>query len=179
MRILLVLLTILSTLVAADDSFRWIDGRGNTLPESESRKSQSGFGGWLLITPDSDWQEKWATLAEVIPYFTVTEQVTKGNEIFILVLFSNPLPDNGGLIDIGCDIKVTRPDGSISVDYSNLDCARGELLGDRYATRMTNLGITYIAEEDDLSGQWEVLVKVTDRVRKAQVSLEANFVVLE
>ena len=179
MRIFTYIIILFASLVSADESFRWIDGNGNTIPEDDTRKSHNGFGGWLLITPDSDWQNEWKSPANKIPNFAVTEQVKKGNKIYILVLYSNPLPDDSGMIDLGCDVKVTRPDGSISIDAAGLDCAQAEASENPYHTSMTNLGITYTAEEDDLIGQWQVDVNILERIRQAQVSLKASFTVLE
>ena len=179
MKYIAALLIVLFCSASADESFRWIDADGNTVPDDASRKSTDGFGGWLLITPDHDWMEKWATPVEHIPAFTVTKRVEKGDEIYILVLFSNPQPDRAGYIDIGCDIKVTRPDGSTSVDVKDMDCAGGRVEGNLQNIRMTNLSITHVAEDSDLTGEWSIDVDVVDRIRDARVSLSANYNVLK
>jgi hypothetical protein len=36
----------------------WHDTQEKPIAETEARKSKEGFAGWLLVTPDEDWQEK-------------------------------------------------------------------------------------------------------------------------
>ena len=37
----------------------WKDEQGRPLPNTDSRRSINGFGGWLLVTSDTDWRAKW------------------------------------------------------------------------------------------------------------------------
>ena len=132
-----------------------------------------------MITSDENWEDKWATPSSNIPVFTQANSVKKGEELYILVLYTNPKQSESYGINIGCDIRVVRPDGSISIDAADLDCATGRILGDLYALRMTNLSIKYIAETKDLPGTWTVNVNVKDRLRDATVELTSNFDVLD
>ena len=36
----------------------WKDSQGRAQPDSDARKAQNGFGGWLLLTPDEDGQSQ-------------------------------------------------------------------------------------------------------------------------
>jgi len=161
------------------NSFQWQDERGSPLPQTSARKSVDGFGGLLLITPDRHWREKWATPADHIPVLEESDRVTKGNELQILVFFTNPQPDYNNFINIGCDIKITRPDGSIAVNANDLNCSEGESVHKPGYVLITDVGMTYVAEEDDLLGEWSVEVDIVDRVKNVRVSLSDEFTVLE
>ena len=89
---------------------------GQTVPESESRRSASGFSGWLIVTPDQDWEAKWNTPAERTPHFNTAKDVRMGETLTVLIFYSSPHPTTQGEIAIRCDLRVTRPDGTRSVD---------------------------------------------------------------
>jgi hypothetical protein len=52
------LLFIVSSVALAQSSF-WKDQHGKPTSETESRRSKNDFAGWLLVTSDQDWQERW------------------------------------------------------------------------------------------------------------------------
>jgi len=51
------------------DAGGWVSKDGTRVPNSDNMKSINGFGGWLVVTPDKDWAQKWETPTENIPYF--------------------------------------------------------------------------------------------------------------
>ena len=53
----------------------WKDQHGKPVPETEARRSLNGFGGWLLVTPDLDWREKWDTPPDTAPHFREAKSV--------------------------------------------------------------------------------------------------------
>src|SRR4029077_8619518 len=86
----LVFLFFITAVVAlAEDRF-WRDEHGNFVPGTEARNAIAGFGGWLVVTSDSDWQAKWETSPDTIPRFTEAKIVARSKTIFILTFFANP-----------------------------------------------------------------------------------------
>src|SRR5262245_24385861 len=75
---------------AAHQETFWKDERGMPVPDTRFRKSVGGFGAWLVVTSDQDWEQKWNTPAETTPQFTEARTVQKGGRIFVLLLFANP-----------------------------------------------------------------------------------------
>ena len=73
------------TPVLSADGFNWLTSTGEKAPEKENQKRNAGFGGVLLITPDKDWQEKWNTPKEHVPYFSEAKNVKVGDELTILL----------------------------------------------------------------------------------------------
>ena len=153
----------------------WVTRDGKPVPNSNAIKSINGFGGWLIITPDSDWEKKWNTSPETIPYFTEATEVTYGMELSILTFFINPKTDDAGEIDILCDIKVTRPNGSLSVNAKGIKCASGKLNGNPRNIRMVSAVIKYVGEKGDPPGKWIVEVTLKDKVRGIVIPLKAHF----
>ena len=175
MKHLLVTLLLSISLVAHAQTEGWISGDGAPVANSDEMKSVNGFGGWLVVTPDSDWEEKWNTSSETIPEFTTAEDVSYGEQLTILAFYINPKTQSSGEIDISCDIKVTRPDGSSSVDAKHVRCAGGQLEGDPRNVRLTSAIMEYVGEASDPPGKWIVEVVLTDRVRGIAVPLKTHF----
>ncbi len=153
----------------------WRTPDGKPVPDSDSMKSLQGFGGSILVTPDADWKEKWNTPAETRPVFRQASSVEYGGHLTILTFYGNPQPDKDGMIHILCDIKLTRPDGSVPVDTKGTECASGKLYGSPYNTRLTSAVIEFVGEKGDLPGVWRVEVTLTDKNRKVSLPLKAEF----
>lgn len=161
--------------LAEAESNVWVNRDGKPVPESDAMKSIKGFGGWLMVTRDTDWKAKWETPTETAPAFHGASKVEYGERLAILTFYSNPKTDAGGAIHILCDIKLTRPDGSVPVDTKGIDCASGILQGAPRNTRLTAAVIDFIGEDGDPPGVWRVEVNLTDKNRNVNVPLKAEF----
>jgi hypothetical protein len=141
----------LSAAVVAQDSY-WRDRNGQAVPDSDERKSMRGFGGWVITTADSDWEAKWNTPAEVTPEFTEAHSVREGQRVVTLIFIGNPLPNPNGRVNVRCDIRVVRPNGSVSLDRIDLPCLEGELPGDPFNLRLASVTLPFIGEKGDPQG---------------------------
>ena len=153
----------------------WRDGDGKPAPESPAQRSVKGFGGWLLVTPDKNWEEKWNTPSETTPMFTTADEVRQGETITILVFFSNPglTPDRS--VNITCDLRVTRPDRTLSIDEKGVVCASGSFPGPTTNLYLSNLVLGFVGEPGDPPGKWVVDVTLHDNVAKVDVPLQTSF----
>ena len=163
MRILILIIVLLLPSFGYAEQDVWTNRDGKSIENSENRKSINGFGGWLLITSDGNWKEKWQFPESEYPQFTTVEQVYLGETITILTLYKNPQADLNNRISLSCDIKVTRPDGTRSYDETNLECANEELIGPSSNVRLTYVVIDFVAELTDPYGIWTVEVILKDR----------------
>ena len=143
-----------------------------------SQKRQ-GLNGWLLLTSDRDWKQKWDTPQEHVPTFTESKNVEPGESITILTFYTNPAVDEHGVLDITCDIKVVMPDKRISYEEKNIICAEGELAGDPGNTRLAYAVIDYTGEPEDPFGLWTVEVTLRDNNGGDVVSLQEQFELVE
>jgi hypothetical protein len=168
-----------STLALADDDFSWLLEDGSPAPSTDSQKSIGGFGAWLLVTPDKDWEAKWNTPAEHVPYFSSADEVRIGDDLTILPFFANPKLNDEAYFEIVCDIRVERPDGTMSLDQSNIPCANGIITVDPKTIFLSQMVVKYIGEEGDPFGKWTVYVDFTDTLRGVTVPLKASFNLIE
>jgi hypothetical protein len=170
---------VLTLFLAATAAFANIgskDQAGGPAPESKAQQSVAGFNGLLIVTPDKDWESKWNTSPETIPYFSGASSVKKsGGELFILTMFSNPKLDASGAASVSMDIDVNRPDGSSSSHAENAVCVKGKLSGPADHLYLCGQVIGFMGEPEDPLGTWSVRIVLKDDVRKVSMTLATSF----
>ncbi|MBA3023741.1 MAG: hypothetical protein KKG03_00175 [Gammaproteobacteria bacterium] len=154
----------------------WRDPQGRIQPDSDARKAQNGFGGWLLVTSDDDWRTKWETQPDAIPHFSMAETVSKGKPIYALTFFSNPKLDEQGSADISCDIDLRKPDGSASFQQTDATCFKGTLKGQPNYLYLSAPVIKFIGEQNDPYGAWQVSITLKDNVGRTNLPLKTSFI---
>ena len=162
----------------AAQQFAWRDSNGDPMPDTEARKSSGGFGGWLLTTSDQDWEAKWNTPEHVTPSFTEAETVREGETVYTLIFMVNPLPNSSGDVDVRCDIRVTRPNGTLSLDRSDLSCLSGELAANPNNIQLSPNVLAFLGEDGDPAGTWIMDVTLRDVPRDVALVLRASFELL-
>jgi hypothetical protein len=158
-------------------NWEWKDADGRPAPNTDARKSMDGFGGWLLITSDANWEAIWTVEKPAVPRFTEAKVVARGDRLYVLIFFANPLISSvSGQVDVGCDIDVERPDKSLSLHQKDTVCYKGRLQGSSDNIYLALPVIGFFAGERDLSGRWVVRVQIRDRVRNVDIPLQSDFV---
>lgn len=135
----------------------------------------TAFSGVLIVTPDKEWEKKWNTSPESIPYVASGATVRKGGELFILTMFANPQLDASGAASVSMDIDVNRPDGSSSSHAEAAVCVRGTLEGPPSSLYLCRQVVEFVGERADPVGTWSVRITLKDDVRKVRVPLSATF----
>jgi len=153
----------------------WLGSDRKKWPDTEFRKTKNDFAGVLLVTPDIDWKQKWNTPPDTIPYFREAKTVKIGDELAILTFFVNPKADGNGNANILCRIKVTQPNGTVSVDENNIPCMSGKVLGDTNNIRLSPAVIHFVGEKSDPLGKWVVEVGIHDVNRNTSLQLRTRF----
>ena len=134
----------------------WVPRDGEPLPDTAFRRTVAGFGGWLVVTPDPDWQAKWDAPPRDVPRLPTAQYVDYGDRLTVLAFYTNPATDADGEIDIRCDVRVTRPDGSIASRAENRRCASPEPEGPLRALRLSWMVVEYVGERTAPAGRWTV-----------------------
>ena len=161
--------------VAAAQDFYWRDRQGNRAPDIDARKSLRGFGSWLVVTSDGDWEAKWNVPDEqATPAFKEADSLHYGDTVVALVFIGNPRTDARGEVDVRCDFRVTRPNGSISVDQKDLSCLSGKLPGDPLSLRLATHTLKFVGEKGDPLGTWNFDVAVRDVERGVVLTLHKS-----
>jgi hypothetical protein len=153
----------------------WIGADGQALPDTPWSKSKDGFAAMLLITPDQDWEQKWDTPTEVTPHFAEASEVSAGGRLAILSFLSNPMLDAAGRVNVTCDVRITRPDGTRAIDESNVPCFAGKLETPPRNVYLTGAVVNFIEEPEEPRGAWQVDITVRDTVRGVAIPLQAGF----
>ena len=153
----------------------WRNRDGSAKPDTDSSKSVDGFAGMVLVTADADWQKKWETPAETTPNFNVATKAEHGQRLFVLIFFANPLADDGGVVDVTCDIDLLKPDGASQARQADAICLKGVMNGDRRNTRLSATVIGFVGDPDDPSGEWTVRVSLKDKQRHVTIPLKTSF----
>ena len=170
--------SMLSIAIATDEG-GWVDRDGNPVPDSEDMKSAGGFGGWLVVTPDADWEAEWNTPSEHSPNFKTVEEVRVGEVLAILPLFINPKLDSNGFARVHCNIRIVRPDQTISMDETNLNCFTYKLTTDPRSVWLSALIPKFIGEPGDPKGKWFVELVLRDMVRNITIPLKTSFTLID
>ena len=181
MKTLIAIALIFVSVVTMAENFGWRDQDGRPVPNTDAMKTINGFGGWLVVTPDKDWEEKWNTPAENIPHFNEAKDVSYGQELTILIFFTNPRADKNGLMNITCDIQVIRPDETYSIDAKDVSCANWEAPPEQYKYNLllTQAVIKYVGEPSDLPGTWKVKINLKDKNSGIEIPLRTEFYLAE
>lgn len=154
----------------------WKDTQGRMQPDSDARKAQNGFGGWLLVTADDDWKTKWETQTDATPRFSMAATVAKGKPVYVLTFFSNPKLDEQGGADISCDIDLRKPDGSASFQQTDATCFKGALKGQPNYLYLSAPVIRFIGEQEDPYGAWQISITLKDNVGRTNLPLKTSFI---
>ena len=165
--------------IAAAQDFGWRDSSGKLTPDTDARKTANGFAGWLLTTSDPDWEAKWNTPEHETPSFSGASSLRKGETVYTLIFIVNPKPDAKGEANVSCDLKVTRPDGTASIDEKNVECLKGALPGSPYNMRLAAPVLGFVGEPADPVGTWRVDVTLRDVPRGVTMDLHTSFELLD
>ena len=149
-------------------------GPGMAEEQRGNQGQVDGFYAATLMTSDAGWREKWTSVApEVSVHLTEVTVLKVGERASILTLFANPEVKDGA-IDIRCDLKVVRPDGS-EVTQPEGQCAAGPIEGDATYIRLTGMVIEMVGEPGDPRGTWRAEIGVTDANRGVRVPLVLQY----
>lgn len=149
----------------------WQESGRGPAAETPHRRSAGGFGGWLLVTPDADWEMEWLTPADHTPHFSETDSLAIGEKVTILIFASNAKRDASGRVDVACDIRIRRADGSFAVDEKGIGCLSGQPEGPTHSILLSNVQIEFVGEAKDPVGDWTIEVTLTDRNRLVTLPL--------
>ncbi len=144
-------------------------------PQTEYRKVKDDFAGWLLVTSDTNWKQKWDAHPDTIPQFNEASEVKIGDKLVILSFFVNPKTDVENNVNVICSLKATRPDGSLSVKQENIVCAKGRLRGSSTNVRLSPAVINFVGKQTYPLGVWVIEVEIYDVVRDTRLNLKTMF----
>ena len=157
------------------DFSTWQPTEGKTtLPGSDAHKAGTGFGAAVIITPESNWLKKWADAKADVPVFATTDRLKVGEHATILIFYANALEDVKGMVNVTCDIRITRPNGTV-IDQRGRSGYTGQQHGAAVNTYLAETNLEFVGEPTDPLGVWTIEVTVHDNNRDAAVPLKTVF----
>ena len=138
-------------------------------------KSTGNFGAQLYLIADNNFFIDWRK--PETPTITPIDLALRGQPLYTAIIFYGEARDNGGLANVGYDITIHRPDGSI---YDKRDSMVGFQGLAPTSDRELQLGrnyLTIVIGEDDPVGVYSVDIVVHDRVNRVDLPLKQTFVV--
>lgn len=155
---------------AESDDFAWRDSEGRVVPDTDSQKSESGFGVQLVLTKNLDLYEDWKK--PKTPVIETAEKAAIGDPVVVAVVFVNPAKNERGEVKVVCDLETIRPDGSVEDSTPNIPVADGKIRGPKFNLRLAKTQIRWSVGHDEPPGMWKVKVVVKDVIRGVALPLE-------
>lgn len=140
--------------------------------EQIQTRTQNGFTATAALVGDEDWISKWSKPNQMVPEFTLVEQINSERTATLLIFFSNPSREKEN-IRVSCDMEIR--------DIKN------EVVG-RLDPRLC-LAESPSSEEADVylfpdmelttahataTGPLNLIINVTDEVRNERVTLQLD-----
>ena len=127
----------------------------------------------MMTLSDVDYLNKWEL--PKAPTFTEVSSVAPGDSLFVVIFFSNPKLNKNKEADVLCDFKITKPDGSLSMDSKGVPCYVRPVAGNPKNIFMSDQNISFHRDPKDPTGVWKVDVNVIDKNAGATVALKSKF----
>jgi hypothetical protein len=132
---------------------------------------RDGFSGLLIVSSDTDWQQRWDVPGDDMPDFNTTGSVKRGDKVVVLAFAGDAQPGADGNVDVRCEIAVRGPDGRIVAGQADAVC----LAGAPHHIVMTQVQVEFLAEDADPRGAYLVEYVLHDRVRGVSLPLRVKF----
>jgi hypothetical protein len=98
-----------------------------------------------------------------------------GDPLLVVIYYSNPALGADRTADVQCDIKVTRPDGTVSLRKTGVPCLRGHFASGDENLYLPGLVLRFTGEPVDPKGEWSVNASLRDMVRGTEIALKTSF----
>lgn len=161
------------TAFSASAADTWLQD-GKAAADSDSRKSQAGFGAQLLLTESEAFFDNWNK--PEAPRIPLLEHARRGVPIFTAIIFVDPALDSSGRALVTCDTVIRKPDGTVYGE-GELEGWNGKYSVPRRYLQLAVGRMGIVIEPDDPAGIYTVEAVVRDHHRKVSLSLKATFVV--
>lgn len=150
-----------------------LDVSGLHEKDTDNARIVDGFGAMVIATADKDWSQKWMeTPAEQPFHVTQASALRVGEQVVLLLMYANPMPDKDGNIDISYDVKTTKPDNNVT-EQKNLTGSKSSAKGKNLKNMFLAEHLTvFIGEESDTAGEWVFEYRVRDNIRGVVVPLK-------
>jgi hypothetical protein len=171
MRGILPLLLLLPTIAFAG----WLNKAGESLPDSEDRKSIGEFGAQLIFVSDeADLFKRWATPSQTANVDTL-DHVEVNGSVNAFVVFSGCGHDTNGNCSVAMRFRVLQPDGQLYADTPSMEAWDGKPAPPAKSLELSVQYLKVVIEPKDLLGKYMVYAQVRDNNSGAVLQLNGPF----
>lgn len=168
-------LSVLALLAFSSAHAQWIDKQGNTLADTNDRKSIGSFGAEIVFTTDAEsLEERWLTPSESVNVDSV-ENVRINEPIYAFVVFSGCKPGVAGKCNASMSFRVLRPDGKVYANTPSMEVWQDK---EPPPNRALALSVQYLRiriEPHEQRGRYTVEVYVRDENSGKVLALKKRF----
>jgi len=168
-------LSVLALLVVSSAHAQWIDKQGNTLADTDDRKSIGSFGAEIVLTTDAEGlEERWSTPSETVNVDSV-ENVRINEPIYAFVVFSGCKPGVAGKCNVSMSFRVLRPDGKVYANTPSMEVWQDKEAPPKRALALSVQYLRVRVEPHEQRGRYTVEVQVRDENSGKILALKKRF----
>jgi hypothetical protein len=163
------------------DQWRWRDASGKPAEETSGMKSNKGFSA-MLVLADKDEAERFVrewneTPTEHAPAIEPAERAARGQSVVLLILYAGCSAKTEGPAPCTAtfDLKVTNPEGKITLDEPGLTLARTQPAYPAIV-QLSPMTLQTDFEPSDPDGVYRYDVVLRNQERNATIALTETIV---
>lgn len=137
-------------------------------------ESPGGFVAGLWITGDKTVIESSSRTAS-IDAISVTNSVEPGEQVYLVIVFSNRTSAQGDEVSVKYDIVVRQPNGEVLAELENAVGVSGRIEGDTQAARLGNDYLEIPIGDIQSGGRYTVRAEVREEVGNSVLTLHQYF----
>ncbi len=140
--------------------------------EQMQSRTQKGFTATAAIVGDTDWASKWSKPDQIIPDFTLVEQINVDRNATLLIFFSNPSRDEAN-IRVSCDMEIRDIENEVVGRLDPRLCL-AESPSSEQADVYLFPDMELTTEHATATGPLGLTISVTDEVRNERITLQLD-----
>ncbi len=157
----------------------WVDEQGNTIPDSDHRKSVGALAAQLVITGNEPQLLKnWRTPTRSVELPT-SDEFERNKIITTFVVFGGCATDADGHCDLKMQITVYQPDGEVYARLPVMEVWSGKPAPPGKRLGLSAEYVRVIIEPDEPLGKYQINAKIMDNISGGGMVLRSYFTAVE
>lgn len=157
----------------------WINRAGESLPETDARKSVGDFGAHLIFVGNENGLiSRWAIPSETVEFASI-DSVPVNGAINAFVIFSGCKKNDAGNCSVAMRFRVIKPDGSIYAETPPMEVWHNKPAPAGHNLELSVEYLKVIIEPTDPLGTYEIQAQVRDHHSGQVLQLKGPFTAVQ
>lgn len=153
----------------------WVNKAGESLPDSDNRKSVKDFGAHLIfVGNENELFKRWETPSETIDIDSIDKVYVNG-AINAFIIFSGCTPNKCGNCSVSMRFRILQPDGKIYADTQPMEVWHEKPVPPGKTLELSADYLKVKIESKDQLGKYTVYAQVRDNNSETVLQLQAPF----